>query len=284
MNPSTLLGMFSGLAIVVAAIGLSAEDPSNFLNLPGLLLVVGGTMAATLVSYPLHEVLRVFRVFGIVLKNERLYAERDINELVEVSKLKFQGQISRADEKLNRIKNPFLRSGMQMVLDGASSEDLITLMQWRISRMRARERAEAQIFRTMATFAPAFGMLGTLLGLINMLSAMDADQFGAIGTNMALALITTLYGILLSNMLFKPIALKLERRTEQRVMLMNMMVEGVLLMQEERSPAFIRETLGSFLAQSEDELRDGDHQHNRGKGRSSGRGASPRRRPRQASE
>ncbi|WP_322520324.1 MotA/TolQ/ExbB proton channel family protein [Guyparkeria halophila] len=284
MNPSTLLGMFSGLAIVVAAIGLSAEDPANFLNLPGLLLVVGGTVAATLVSYPLHEVLRVFRVFGIVLKNERLYAERDINELVEVSKLKFQGQISRADEKLNRIKNPFLRSGMQMVLDGASSEDLITLLQWRIARMRARERAEAQIFRTMATFAPAFGMLGTLLGLINMLSAMDADQFGAIGTNMALALITTLYGILLSNMLFKPIALKLERRTEQRVMLMNMMVEGVLLMQEERSPAFIRETLGSFLAQSEDELRDGDRQRSRSKGRSGGRSASPRRRPRQASE
>lgn len=280
--------MFSGLGIVIAAIGLSAEDPSNFLNLPGLMLVVGGTVAATLVSYPLHEVLRVFRVFGIVLKNERLYAERDINELVEVSKLKLQGQISRADEKLDHIKNPFLRSGMQMVLDGASSEDLITLMQWRISRMRARERAEAQIFRTMATFAPAFGMLGTLLGLINMLSAMDADQFAAIGTNMALALITTLYGILLSNMLFKPIALKLERRTEQRVMLMNMMVEGVLLMQEQRSPAFIRETLGSFLAQSEDELRDGDRQKraqgNRTKGRSNGRAESPRRRPRQASE
>lgn len=279
MNPSTLLGMFIGLAIVVTAIGLSAEDPANFLNLPGLLLVVGGTVAATLVSYPLHELLRVFRVFGIVLKNERLYAERDVNELVEVAKLKFQGQISRADEKLNRIKNPFLRSGMQMVLDGASSEDLITLMQWRISRMRARERAEAQIFRTMATFAPAFGMLGTLLGLINMLSAMDADQFGAIGTNMALALITTLYGILLSNMFFKPIALKLERRTEQRVMLMNMMVEGVLLMQEERSPAFIRETLGSFLAQSEDELRDGDKRVER-----SSRPASPRRRPRRVSE
>ncbi len=280
--------MFSGLGIVIAAIGLSAEDPSNFLNLPGLMLVVGGTVAATLVSYPLHEVLRVFRVFGIVLKNERLYAERDINELVEVSKLKLQGQISRADEKLDHIKNPFLRSGMQMVLDGASSEDLITLMQWRISRMRARERAEAQIFRTMATFAPAFGMLGTLLGLINMLSAMDADQFAAIGTNMALALITTLYGILLSNMLFKPIALKLERRTEQRVMLMNMMVEGVLLMQEQRSPAFIRETLGSFLAQSEDELRDGDRrkraQGNRAKRRSNGLAESPRRRPRQASE
>lgn len=257
MNLTTIAGMLGGLVILVIAIGLSSHDASAFLNLPGLLLVLGGTIAATLVSYPFHEVVRVFRIFGIVLRNERLYAERDIKELVEVARLQFKGEINRADEKLSRIKNPFLRTGMQMVLDGASNEDILTLLQWRIARMRARERAEAQIYRTMGSFAPAFGMLGTLLGLINMLHAMDAAHFAAIGQNMALALITTLYGILLANMVFKPIALKLERRTEQRVMVMNMMVEGVMLMQQQRSPAFIRETLQSFLAQSEDELRDG---------------------------
>ena len=257
MNPTTIIGILSGLLVVVGAILLSSNNAAAFLNLPGLVLVLGGTMAATLISYPLNEVLRVFRVFIIVLRNERLYAERDIQELVEVAKLKFKGEINRADEKLSRIRNPFLRTGTQMVLDGASTDDILTLLQWRIARMRARERAEAQIFRTMGAFAPAFGMLGTLLGLINMLQAMDASNFASIGGNMALALITTLYGILLANMVFKPIALKLERRTEQRVMTMNMMVEGVMLMQQQRSPAFIRETLQSFLSQSEDELRDG---------------------------
>jgi len=257
MNLTTIIGMISGLAILVVAISLSSHDVTTFLNVPGLLLVLGGTLAATLISYPFHEIIRVFRIFGIVLRNERLYAERDIKELVEVARLQFKGEINRADEKLSRIKNPFLRTGMQMVLDGASNEDIMTLLQWRIARMRARERAEAQIYRTMGAFAPAFGMLGTLLGLINMLHAMDAAHFASIGQNMALALITTLYGILLANMVFKPIALKLERRTEQRVMVMNMMVEGVMLMQQQRSPAFIRETLQSFLAQSEDELRDG---------------------------
>lgn len=257
MNFTTLAGMLGGLVIVAGAVFLSSHDATTFLNLPGLLLVLGGTLAATLVSYPFHEIIRVFRIFAIVLRNERLYAERDIQELVEVARLKFKGEIYQADEKLSRIKNPFLRTGMQMVLDGATNEDIMTLLQWRIARMRARERAEAQIFRTMAAFAPAFGMLGTLLGLINMLHAMDAAHFAAIGQNMALALITTLYGILLANMVFKPIALKLERRTEQRVTVMNMMVEGVMLMQQQRSPAFIRETLQSFLAQSEDELRDG---------------------------
>lgn len=264
MNPSTLIGIVSGFGLVFGAIFLSSNHAADYFNLPSLLLVLGGTIAATLISYPLHEVLRVFGVFTIVLRNERLYAERDIIELVEVAKLKFQGQINRADEKLSGIKNPFLRTGVQMVLDGASIDDITTLLQWRIGRMRARERAEAQIFRTMAAFAPAFGMLGTLLGLINMLHAMDAAHFAAIGANMALALVTTLYGILLSNMIFKPIALKLERRTEQRVMLMNMMVEGVMLMQQQRSPAFIRETLQSFMAQSEDELREDAQRQKRG--------------------
>ncbi|MDA3875936.1 MAG: MotA/TolQ/ExbB proton channel family protein [Halothiobacillus sp.] len=272
MNLTTLIGILSGFGIVIGAIFLSSNNVADYFNLPSLFLVLGGTIAATLISYPLNEVLRVFRIFAIVLRNERLYAERDIAELVEVAKLKFQGEINRADEKLSRIKNPFLRTGTQMVLDGATNEDIMTLLQWRIGRMRAQERAEAQIFRTMATFAPAFGMLGTLLGLINMLHAMDAAHFAEIGTNMALALITTLYGILLANMLFKPIALKLERRTEQRVMVMNMMVEGVMLMQQQRSPAFIRETLQSFLAHSEDELRETSHSN----GKRPATGRSPR--------
>ncbi|MDD3608156.1 MAG: MotA/TolQ/ExbB proton channel family protein [Halothiobacillaceae bacterium] len=256
MNPSTIIGMIGGLVMVFGAIVLSSDNLSIFINIPGLMLVVGGTLAATFISYPLNEVIAVFRVFLIVLRNEQLYAKRDIDELTEVAKLRFRGEINKADQRLNQIRNPFLRTGMQMVIDGANTEDILTLMQWRIARMRARERAEAQIFRTMAAFAPAFGMLGTLLGLINMLYAMDTAGFEQIGRNMALALITTLYGILLANMFFKPVALKLERRTEQRVMLMNMMLEGVLMMKQQRSPAFIRETLQSFLAQHEDDLSD----------------------------
>lgn len=256
MNPSTLIGMLGGLALIGTTLALSTENLATFLNLPGFLLVFGGTIAATFISYPMHEVLRVFRVFGIVLRNERLYAKKDVDELVDVAKLHFRGEINQADARITAIKNPFLRTGMQMVIDGASTDDTLTLLQWRIARMRARERAEAQVFRTMAMFAPAFGMLGTLIGLINMLHVMDAGGFEEIGKNMALALVTTLYGLLLANLFFKPVALKLERRTEQRVMVMNMMVEGIMMMKEQRSPAFIREILASFLAQNEDELRD----------------------------
>ncbi len=257
MNPATLIGMLGGIALLVGVVYVSAEDAQVFLNLPGLGLVVGGTLAATLVSYPLGEVLRVFRVFTIVLRNEKLYAEQDIKELVEVAKLVFQGDIAKTEDHLNRIKNPFLRTGVQLVVDGTPMNDILAILQWRIGRLRARERAEAQIFHTLASFAPAFGMLGTLLGLVNMLHGMGADDIGVIGRNMGLAMITTLYGIVLANMFFKPVALKLERRTEQRVMLMNMVLEGVMLIHDKRSPAFINETLNSFVAHYEDEIRGG---------------------------
>lgn len=254
MNPSTLLGMLGGIALIVLAIVMTASDINAFLNLPGLAVVLGGTIAATLLAYPLREVLKVFRTFIVVLRNERLYTEADQKELVGVARHWFQGDLPAIENRLESIRNPFLRTGVQMIIDDTPHEDIAELMQWRIAKLRATEAAEAQIYRTMALFAPAFGMLGTLIGLINMLHGMEGSDFERIGVNMALAMITTLYGVVLANLLFKPIAIKLERRTEQRVILMNMITEGILLMARGHSPAHIREFLRTFLVQYEDEL------------------------------
>ena len=198
--------------------------------------------------------LRVFKVFLIVLRNENLYAREDMDEIVRVSRQYFQGQLTALDDELDKLKNPFLRTGVQLVIDGAPVEDIVELMQWRIARLKAREAAEAQIFRSMAMYAPAFGMLGTLLGLVNMLQGLQAD-FQTIGANMAVAMLTTLYGILLANLIFKPIAIKFERRTERRVIQMNMVLEGITLMAQRRSPSFIRLYLESLQAQHSDEIR-----------------------------
>lgn len=254
VNPSTFLGL--ALAVVIVAMGavFSTRNPADLFDLPSLILVVGGTVAATLISYPLSEVLRVFRMFAIVFKSERLSAQEDRNELVRVSRLYFQGQLAGLEDELARSRNPFLRTGVQMVIDGAPVSDIVELMQWRIAKMKAREAAEAQIFRSMAAYAPAFGMLGTLLGLMSMLRGLQGD-FQSIGSALALAMVTTLYGILLANLLFRPIAVKLERRTERRVMQMNMMLEGVTLMAQRRSPAFIKVYLDSLEAHHEDEIR-----------------------------
>ncbi len=264
--------MLGGLALMVWAVTFTADDPVAFLNLPGLAVVIGGTVAATLISYPLHEVARVFHIIGVVMRNEKLYAKEDVEELVSTAQMMARGDLGKIEDRLARLKNPFLRTGLQLVVDGTPVDDIMDLLQWRIGRLRARERAEAQIFRTMASFAPAFGMLGTLLGLINMLYAMDNAGFEQIGRNMSVALITTLYGLVLANLAFKPVALKMERRTERRVMLMNMVLEGVLLVHDQRSPAFIRETLNSFMEHYEDELNDQSRPRGRSGRKGRGRG------------
>ena len=256
MNPSTLIGMLAGIAMLAIVLVFAAEDPAAFINLPGLAIVLGGTFAATFISYPLREVLRVFGLFKTVLRNERLYTQRDMEELIQISRLWMQGDVRAVEQALKRVKNPFLRTGVQLVIDLTPEEDILDLLHWRISRLRAREHAEAQIFRVMASFAPAFGMIGTLVGLINLMFVLEVGDLDVIGHHMAVALMTTFYGILLANLVLKPVAVKLERRTDQRIVLMNMILQGISMMCEKRSPALMRETLKSFMAHYEDEIHD----------------------------
>lgn len=197
------------------------------------------------------------RLVALVFHRENTYTRDDIKELVQMSRLWFQGNIKDVEQALVRTKNPFLGTGIQLVIANTSEQEIIDTLRWRIARLKARERAEAQIFRTMASYSAAFGMIGTLVGVVNMLYVMDAGSLDSIGPQMAVALLTTFYGILLGNILFKPVAVKLERRTEERSIAMNMVLEGVSMMSKRRAPSFIEDTLRSFAEQFEDEIRDG---------------------------
>ncbi|MDA0369633.1 MAG: MotA/TolQ/ExbB proton channel family protein [Proteobacteria bacterium] len=229
MNPSTTIGIFGGIAIVAIAVVFSVDQASLLWNPLGLLVVFGGTLAATLIAFPMNEVGRIFTVILIVLRNERLYAKDDQAELVSVARSVLRADIRAIETRLKSIKNPFLRLGIQLVIDNTALDDIVDIMTWRIEKLKAKEKAEALIFRAMASFAPAFGMIGTLLGLVNMLNALNADV-AAIGSNMAIAMMTTLYGVIAGNLLFKPIAMKFEQRTQQRVALMMTVMQGVILL------------------------------------------------------
>ncbi|MEY2684409.1 MAG: hypothetical protein RJA09_1553 [Pseudomonadota bacterium] len=259
MNPSTLIGMVSSVVLLAVVLFFAADNPALYIDLPSIAIVLGGTMAATFLSYPLKEVLRVFGLLATVIRNERLYTQKDIDELVQVSKLWAQDDPRAVERFLTKVTNPFLRTGVQLVIDRTPEEDILDLLQWRIARLRAQEAAEAQLFRVMASFAPAFGMIGTLVGLVNLMDILGEGDMRVIGQHLAVALMTTFYGILLSNLVFKPVAVKLERRTEQRVVLMNMVLQGISMMCAKRSPALMRETLKSFVAHYADEIFDGDN-------------------------
>src|SRR5690606_5031451 len=163
MNPSTLIGVVAGTLLLAIVLIFSAEDPLLFIDLPGLGIVLVGTAAATFIAYPLREVVRVFGLIRSVVRNEKLYIDKDLEDLVNISRIWMQWNIRAVEESLERVSNPFLRSGVQLVIDNVPEEDILDLLQWRIARMKAREHAEAQLFRVMAGFAPAFGMLGTLV-------------------------------------------------------------------------------------------------------------------------
>jgi len=223
----------------------------TFVNLPGLLIVLGGTLIATLISRPFSDVRRAFHSALIFRKNKSFIDLHGIEKLFQAADCYRHGNIRAAEYETSKIENTFLRSGAQLVLDGSSIREVDKAMQWQIQGLRSRESTDVQILRSMATFAPAFGMLGTLLGLIHMLNNLDTSSLAQVGTAMGFAMLSTLYGIIAANLLLKPLAIKKERELEKGLMAMAIMREGIILLSERQRPSMMKETLGAFMAQQQ---------------------------------
>jgi len=254
MNYSTVIGIFLSFLLLGFILFFEAKTPLSFFNLSGLIIVIVGTVAALFFSYPIRDIKQAFNALNNVLFYESLNPRKEADEIIAVSKMWFKRDSLAVENEIDTIHNPYLRTGFQLVVDNTPVDDILSLLKWRIARLRAKEKTEATIFRSMSLFAPAFGMIGTLIGLINMLEIIEAKDISLITLNMGVALITTFYGLILANLVFNPIAIKLERRTEQRVMIMSMVMEGIILMTDRRTPSFIRETLNSFLENHDNEL------------------------------
>jgi chemotaxis protein MotA len=234
----------------------ASADASHLVNLPGLAIVLTGTAAAAFIAYPLRAIGPALLAAGKVFRNERMHLEDDVEEIIRVSRLWYKGELQDTGKLLVQIKSPFLRTGVQLVLDGESFANILELLTGRLNRLKARKRNEAGVFRDLAGFAPALGMVGTIIGLITMLVQLGNQDFTQMAMAMAVALLTTLYGMLLAHLAFKPVAIKLERRTEARMVMMGMIIEGIRLISERRQPSLVKATLYSFLVQHQDELHD----------------------------
>ena len=251
-NKSTLIGLVGGLSVLGIAAVFSHQHLGGLINLGGLVMVFGGTLAATVVSRPMRDVARVWRSLRTLMDDEEPEVDTEMAQLLEVAYWHRLGQVRAAEQAVDQVRSPFLRTGARLVIDREPVDDIVKVMQWRIAGVRAKEQGDAQILRTMAAFAPAFGMLGTLFGLIQILGNLGQVDLGQIGAAMSFALTTTLYGLVLANMVFKPLAIKMERRLQQRVMMMNVMLEGVVLLFQRRHPAIIKETLTAYLRQQQE--------------------------------
>lgn len=260
VNYSTALGIILSIFLILFIVFYAANDPVTFLNLPGLVIVISGTVAAVFLSYPLRDIKQGMRSIKLIIFYESLNPQKQADEIIAVAKMWFQRDSIAIENVIDSINNPYLKTGFQLIVDQAPVDDILALLKWRIARLQAKEKAESSIFYSMSSYAPAFGMLGTLVGLVNMLEVIEMKNIAAITANMSIALITTFYGLILSNLVFHPIAVKLERRTEQRIMIMSMVMEGVTLIAERRTPSIVRETLKSFIANYDNELETFERQ------------------------
>lgn len=260
MNFSTAFGLLLGLIVVAASVAAHNEQSQVFFSPEGLIIVLGGTLAATFVSFNWSDIRRAWRGLYIAMKKEPARSRRDISDLITISQYFRMGKIGELSQFLEKVENPFLRLGVELAIDkSAENEDIVEILRWRMEKLKHKEQVDAAIFRAMGLYAPAFGMMGTLFGLIFMLTGLGSNDFQQIGESLATALMTTLYGIVLSYLIFKPIAAKLETRTMRRLALMHMIFEGVLLIRQKRPPAVVRETLYSLVAELDNELQCDNH-------------------------
>lgn len=249
MNFSSLIGVIFGIAVMYASLTATSSDLTFFLDFHGILIVVGGTAAAASISFPIKKVFSLLKVFFLrVLGRNRINYQEAITQILELNKKASMG-LTALNESIASIKHPFLKEAVGLVAAGVLNENEIrSTLEQRIRTMEARYLHEANMFRVIGRFPPAFGLLATTLGMIGLLQKLgQPDSQKLIGPAMSVGLIGTLYGIALANMLFIPIAENLTERTQEEMTLRRMMVEGALMLKAQVNPITLREGLNSFL-------------------------------------
>ncbi|TFG44402.1 MAG: motility protein A [Bacteroidia bacterium] len=245
MDIATFLGIIVAFGLVITSI-LMGGPGAWFINYPSIMIVFGGTAGATLIAYPLSEVLSVFGVVRNVFLHRSQSAGKLVPIIVDFAKKARQEGILSFESQLKDMEDPFLAKGMQLAIDGMESNSIEDVLSTEIAYVEERHRLGAEIFSTMGGFAPAVGMLGTIIGLVQMLMQMEDPS--SIGAPMAVALLTTFYGTILANLLFLPIAGKLKTRSKQEILLKSMVIEGIISIQSGDNHRIVEQKLKAFLS------------------------------------
>jgi chemotaxis protein MotA len=242
MDIATIVGILSGLALIFGAIMLGGSVES-FLDLPSFMIVVGGTLASLLITFPLRDVIQSFQMARQVFAERKVDPNEVVRVIITVANLsRRQGLVALSKV---RTDNAILKKALNLIADGASEAIIKETLRIEIEALKQRRLVAQDAFRKMGSYSPAYGMLGTLIGLIQMLRNLEDPK--SIGPGMATALITTFYGSMLSTLIFLPIAGKLKSRTLLEVVNLEIIFEGALMILENNNPMLIYEKLSSFI-------------------------------------
>ncbi|MFN3966746.1 MAG: motility protein A [Endomicrobiia bacterium] len=246
MDIMTILGLIIGASAVYYVMYVGGIE-KLLLNLPSAILVFGGTFGATMVTYPFSILAKVPKVIFLMLfPPRRLSPQHYISLLVQLAEKAKKSGIDSLQEDLPKIKDHFLVDGLQMVLDGLDPELVRENLEKEIVFLRRRHSQVTSVFRSMGTYAPIFGLLGTLIGVVQVLQNLTDPT--TIGSAMAVAVVTTFYGIFSTNFLYLPTAGKLDALTEQEVLLKEVAIEGILSIQKGDIPMIVSRKLHAYLA------------------------------------
>ncbi len=262
MEITVLIGYVAAFLAIVFGIvfgeeGVNFSLMSNFINGPSIFIVLGGTFFVLLASFP-------FQTFKLIPKHLKMVFfkdKKDPNEYIEIitelSREARKKGLLALEEKALAFEDEFLKESVLLIVDAIEPDKLEKWFEQKMSNIERRNQEEKKLYEMGAALGPAFGMLGTLIGLVNMLKAMSLDGGAeALGQNMSVALITTFYGSLIANTIFTPMANKLEIAQEREMLYKEMIIEGVVAIKEGENPKYIQEKLKNFLAEHEVQSED----------------------------
>lgn len=259
MNLSFIIGSLAGLALVIYGIISSGSSTSqvinSFVDMPSVYITFGGAISATVMSVPFKYLKDIPKNMKVLFKREKTYLNLYIDAIEELAKEARLKGLLVLEEKINNLElqDEFLKYCVMLIVDAIEPTKVRAQIENEIDCIEARHASAWKVFDTLGSFGPAFGMLGTLIGLINMLANMDTSAGGAdsLGKGMSVALVTTFYGSFLANMVCAPISNRLKAKHDEEMITKELIMEGVLSIQSGENPKYIREKLNSYITYQE---------------------------------
>jgi chemotaxis protein MotA len=248
MDIATIGGIVIGLALIVWGI-LTNANIGAYIDAASVIIVLGGGTAAYFVSYPLSKALSIGSVFRKTIKLNELSAASIIKQIIELANVARREGLLALEDAAGDINDQFLQKGVMLIVDGTDPELVQNILESEIENVEERHSVGSGLFSTLGENFPAFGMIGTLIGLVGMLQSLDDPT--TIGPKMAVALLTTFYGSLFANLIFIPLSGKLKFKSAEEILIRSIMLEGLLSIQAGENPRIIEEKLKSFLPPSE---------------------------------
>lgn len=258
MNMASITGFILCLVVILSGIATNGGLGTivTFLHLPSALVTFGGAFLAVLATADsFSDYLSGLKGFAEALKKPKIRTDDIWGEILELSEIARKEGLLALEERTEGMQDEFMKKGVRLMVDGTDPELVRDILETDLTHVEEKNQVKIAFWEDLGAFAPAWGMVGTLLGLINMMRSMGADV-SSVGSGMSLALITTLYGSILANWICAPIVRKMKKNNNHEILVMELTIEGILSIQAGENPNVIKEKLRSFLTERKDRERE----------------------------